>query len=293
MGLYSTLIGKLRAKVGDYKRQKYVEWTGDGSATVFQMPTGTFPVLDVSGTYTVKVNGSTKAEGSDYTFDKLSGTLTLLVAPTDTHVVSVTCFAVHLRDEDWMNVINDVILGMGNDFFIEVTDDSTLVTTAGMLTLDISADFPKAIDVYGLWHRGSSSEEWCSVDNFANYRFDATSKKLHFGSSQDFPVSGQPIKIRLLKAYTLGTAISDTLEVQDKFETILMYGSEERYWQFRYQDVVELVTKRSQENTRSNLQELIMLSDRARRLYEQEKAKLKPAKPPRFIPTYIQGRGRP
>ena len=49
----------------------------------------------------------------------------------------------------------------------------------------------------------------------------------------------------------------------------------------------------TQESSRTPLQELIMLSDRFDRLYEQEKAKLKPGKPARIIPLYKEGGGRP
>lgn len=108
-----------------------------------------------------------------------------------------------------------------------------------------------------------------------------------------FPVTGEYIRLRGLKTYTLGTAVTDTIDVQDKFMTIVEYGCLARYWRWRYKDVIELVTKMATESSRTPLQELIMLSDRFDRLYEQEKAKLKPGKPAHIIPPYKQGGGRP
>ena len=81
--------------------------------------------------------------------------------------------------------------------------------------------------------------------------------------------------------------------MQDKFLTILEYGAIARYWRWRYKSVVELVSKMSQESSRTPLQELIMLSDRFDRLYELEKAKLKPGKPAHIIAPYKNGGGRP
>ena len=116
---------------------------------------------------------------------------------------------------------------------------------------------------------------------------------LYVGRNDVFTVSNELLRIRGLETYTLGTATSDTIDVQDRFLTIVEYGSIARYWRWRYKSVVEVVSKMSIESSRTPLQELIMLSDRFDRLYEIEKAKLKPQKPPRTIPRYLQGGGRP
>jgi hypothetical protein len=81
--------------------------------------------------------------------------------------------------------------------------------------------------------------------------------------------------------------------VQDRFVSLVSKGSQYRYWEHRYPDVIELVSKQTIEGSRTQLQELIMLVDRLKRDFEGERARLKPSKPPRFLPTGLPGRPRP
>ena len=49
----------------------------------------------------------------------------------------------------------------------------------------------------------------------------------------------------------------------------------------------------TQENTRTPLQELIMLADRCDREFNDERARMKPMKPARTIPIFKDGQPRP
>lgn len=282
----------MRNQSGDTRRRVHVDWTGDGSTTVFQMPFDTFPVLDQSGTYVVRVNSVTKTEVTDFTLDKETGTLVFVVAPTNGHAISIDSSAVYMTDDSCLNVTNDVITSLGDDFFKEFLDDTTLVTTANMLSLSLVSSFPTCIAVYDLFHRQNTSENWVPVENYCNWRYDREGNKIYFSDRNAFTVAGELLKIRGLKTYAKGTAVSDTLDVQDRFLTVLEYGFLARYYRWAYKRVIETVSKMMTENTRTPLQELIMLSDRFDRLYEAEKMKLKPAKPPRMIPSYKEGAGR-
>ena len=291
--IYATFIGQLRNQVGDTRRRIHVDWTGDGTTTIFQMPADTFPVLDQVGTYIIKVAGSTKTETTDYTLDKEAGTLTLNSAPTNGQAVTLDSSAVHLTDADWIAVVNNVIASLGDDFWKEFVDSTNFVTTANMLSLSLVASQPKAIAVYEFGYRRNTSEDWRPVEEITNWRYDRDNNIIYVGIRTAFTVASELFRIRGLTTYTLGTVIGDTVDVQDKFMTIVEYGCLARYWRWRYKSVVELVSKMTQENTRTPLQELIMLSDRFDRLYELEKAKLKPGKPARIIPPVKQGGGRP
>lgn len=291
--LYSVLINTLRSKTGDIKRRQHVEFEGDAVTSIFQMPTETFPVFDDPLTVTVAVGGAPQTETTDYTLDDKTGTLTFVSTPGSGVVITIDCFAVHALDADWLELINETVRSLGNDFFREVTDDSLLTTTANMLSLDLTSTFPQAIAVYELWKRDSATEDWRTVGDFSNWRYEQDNNTLYFGRREDFPLANKELKIRLLNGYIIGDEVTDTFDVQDKFLTIIYNGAQERYWEFRYQDVVELVTKQTTEPTRTRLQELMMLADRYRRLYEQEKAKLKPQKPSRIFPVSVQGGGRP
>lgn len=290
---YLEFITPLRNQSGDTRRRVHVDWIGDGSTTIFQMPTDTFPIFDQTGAYVVKVGGSIKTETTDFVLHKNEGTLVLNSAPTNGQEVTLDCSAVYLTDDDWLDIINAVIKSLGDDFWKEFVDSGNFVTTASMLSLDLSADRPNCIAVYEFQHRQNSSDEWMVVENFANWRYDRDNNVIYIGKTSAFSSSGELLRVRGLEGYSLGAATSDTLEVQGKFHTILEYGCLARYFRWRYKSVIELVSKMSSESSRTPLQELIMVSDRFDRLYEIEKAKLKPQKPSRVIPRSLQGGGRP
>ena len=293
--LYSALITQLRNQVGDTHRRIHVDFTGDGTTTVFQLPTDTYPVYDGTGTsaYVLKVGGVTQTENTDYTLDKDSGTIVFITtAPSNGAELTYDAKAVYLTDQNWLDIINAVIYSMGDDFWKEFIDTAH-TATANMLSLSLVSLQANAIAVYEFQRRVATTDDWTPIENDCNWRYDRDNNIIYIGIRDAFTLTGELIRIRGLKKYTIGTAVSDTLDVQDKFLTILEYGSIARYWRYRYKSVVELVSKMTQEASRTPLQELIMLSDRFDRLYEIEKGKLKPGKPAHIIPPYKEGGGRP
>lgn len=291
--LHSALITELRNQTGDTRRRVHVDFTGDGSTTIFQLPVDTFPVLDQTGTYIVKLNGVTQTEGTNYTLDKETGTLVfILAAPTLDYPITFDGSAVYVTDAGWLAIINAAIRSLGDDFWKEFVDDD-IATVANMLTLSLVATNPLCIAVYEFQYRANTGEDWKTVETFANWRYDRENNVIYIGKRDAFGTTGQLLKVRGLKTYTLGTAVTDTVDVQDKFLTIIEYACLARYWRYRYKSVVELISKMSLETSRTPLQELIMLSDRFDRLYETEKAKLKPQKPTRVIPRFLEGGGQP
>ena len=289
---YATFISQLRSQVGDTKRRVHVDWIGDGTTTVFKLPDETFPILDDTTTYTVKLATVAQTETTHYTLDKVTGTLTMITAPTSGTALSIDNIAVYLLDVDWLQVTNDVIKSLGDDFWKEFIDTAH-TATANMLSLSLVSLQANAIAVYEFQRRVATTDDWTSVEEDCNWRYDRDNNIIYIGIRSAFDLTGELLRIRGLKKYTLGTLVSSTLDVQDQYQTVLEYGCIARYWRWRYKSVVELVSKMSQEASRTPLQELIMLSDRFDRLYEIEKGKLKPGKPARIIPLYKQGGGRP
>ena len=291
--LYSALITLLRNQVGDTRRRTHVDFTGDGSTTIFQLPDETFPVLDQAGTYILKVAGTTQTETTNFTLDKDTGTIVFVTtAPTSGQAVTFDASAVYLTDQNWLDIINQVIYSMGDDFWKEFIDTAH-TATANMLSLSLVSLQVNAIAVYEFQRRVATTDDWTPVEEDCNWRYDRDNNIIYIGIRNAFTLTGELIRLRGLKKYTIGTLVSSTLDVQDKFLTILEYGCIARYWRHRYKSVVELVSKMSQEASRPPLQELIMLSDRFDRLYEIEKGKLKPGKPAHIIAPYKNGGGRP
>lgn len=288
---YAAYITQLRNQVGDTARRIHVDWVGDGTTTAFQMPTDTFPVLEDS--YIVKVNGSAKTENTDFTIDRQAGTIIFASAPTDTHAVVIDGSAVYLTDADWVAIINSTVRSLGNDFFKEFVNEDDFTTTALMLSLDLNADEPQCMAVYEFQHRRNSGEDWNPVEDDVNWRYEEDGNIIYIGVRDAFGVTGEQFRIRGLRRYITQTDVDEDIDVQDKYLTVIEYGSIARYWQYRYKNVIDLVSKMSTESTRTPLQELMMLADRFTRDYEAEKAKLKPQKPARLIPVRKEGGGRP
>jgi len=290
---YAQLITQLRNQTGDIRRRIHCDFTGDGSTTIFQLPTDTFPVLDQSGTYILKVAGTTQTETTNFTLDKDAGTIVFVTtAPTNGQAITWDASAVYLTDQNWLDIINQVIYSLGDDFWKEFIDTAH-TATASMLSLSLVSLQANAIAVYEFQRRTATTSDWNPVEEDCNWRYDRDNNIIYIGNIDAFTLTGEYLRIRGLKKYTIGTLVSSTLDVQDKFLTILEYGAIARYWRWRYKSVVELVSKMSQESSRTPLQELIMLSDRFDRLYELEKAKLKPGKPAHIIAPYKNGGGRP
>ena len=250
-------------------------------------------MLDQTGTYTLKVAGSSQTETTNFTLDKNTGTIVFVTtAPTNGQAVAFDGSAVYLTDANWLEIINSAIRSLGDDFFKEFVDAAHTVT-ANMLSLSLVTLQVNCIAVYEFQWRAATTDNWEPVEKYTNWRYDRDGNTIYVGDRDAFDKTGDPLRIRGLKTYTLGTAVTDTIDAQDKFLTLIEYGCIARYWRWRYKSVVELVSKMSQEASRTPLQELIMLSDRFDRLYEIEKGKLKPAKPARIIPPYKEGGGRP
>ena len=290
---YASYITTLRNEVGDVSRPVHVDWIADGATSVFQMPVDTFPVLDQSATYTLKKNGSLLTEGTDYTLDKDAGVIVMASTPSANDALAWDGRAIYLTDASWLAIVQDTIRSLGLDFFKEFTDTTTLTTTYQQTILPLATAFPRVFAVYQFQFQNSPTDRFVGVERYANWRFSREDQPLYSGTPDAFPQTGLPIKIRGLSGYNLGSAVTDTIDVQDMYMTIVQYGSIARYWQWRYKSVIELVSKMTQEPTRTPLQELMMLNDRFQRLYEAEKARLKPAKPARIIPAYKEGGGNP
>ena len=194
--LYSALITELRNQVGDTRRRVHVDFTGDGTTTVFQLPTDTFPVLEQAGTYTVKVATVLQTETTDYTLDKEAGTLVFVTtAPTNGQAVTFDGSAVYLTDVDWLQVINNTIKSLGDDFWKEFVD-SAHTTTANMLSLSLVALQPNCIAVYEFQHRKNTSENWRVVEEYVNWRFDRDNDIIYISDRDALTVTGELLRIR-------------------------------------------------------------------------------------------------
>jgi hypothetical protein len=285
--LISALISELRREAGDIEKTVGATWTADGTTKVLLLPSLTFPVLESS--YSLKLGGVTMTETTQYVLDRESGRIDLVSIPSDGDIIEFEGQRVAMTDEAWLAIVSDSIRTMGESFWKEVTDITTYTTTANMRSLDLDPD-EGWIDVYGLGRYTSGNVDRI---NIANWRFSQDESKLYFGAYDEFNASGQAVYIRGIRRYELPTALGDTLDVQDRYLTVLKYGALASYYRYKIRENIESLAKITQETTRTSMQELIMLIDRYERWYEREVQRLKPAKPARFIPTRVPGKPLP
>lgn len=284
--LYSELIDELRTEAGDLEKTVAVTWTADGTTKVLLMPLLTFPVVESS--YTIKRNGVAIIETTDFAINRETGRIDLVATPTNGDIFEFIGQRAALTDAAWLIIIKDQMRTMGENFWKEVTDITTYTSTANMKSLSLAG--AGWIDIYGLGFYSSSSVDRSGV---SNWRYSQDEAKLYFGAYDEFTQTGKAIYVRGIKRYTLPTVVGDTVDVQDRFLTVLKLGALAAYYRYKIRENIETLGKITQETTRTSMQELIMLIDRYERWYEREVTRLKPAKPARFIPTRVPGKPLP
>lgn len=281
---YGTFIDQLRIQSGDLKKTAGATWTADGSTKVLLLPVLSYPVLAAS--YTMKKNGVNLTETTDFTIDLETGRIDIVSLPANGDIFEFVGTRVSLTDNAWIGIINDVIRAMSEAFFKEVTDSVTFTTTAHMRSLAL-ADFIAVFDI-GYYPTGNTD-----LVNAQNWRFSPDEEKAYFGDYDEFQATGNVVKVRGLKKYTLGALISDTLDMQDRFLGVLKLGCIAQYWRYKIRENVENLAKITQDTTRTGIQELIMLADRYDRWFQIDWQKLSPPRPSHRIPIFNPRKGRP
>lgn len=272
---YGDFIQTLRVQSGDLPKSMAADWVANGETKVLLLPLLTYPV--VADSYTLKLGGVPLTETTDYTINLETGRIDLVDMPSDGDIFEFTGERVSLTDSAWITIVNNVIRSMQEAFFKEVTDIVSYTSSANMRSLAL-AGFIAVYDV-GWFPSGSNNRQ-----DISNWRWSPDEEKLYFGDYYEFTTAGRPMFIRGLKKYTLGTDVDDTLDMQDRFLSVLELGCVARYWRYKIRENVETITKITQETTRTALQEIIMLADRWDRWFQIEWQKLSPPRPSYKIP---------
>ena len=230
---YSTYISKLRIKLHDLSTLERNRWDGDATTTLFQ--TSKRPIKD--GSYLIKVDGVEKTENTDYTLDKDLGLLTFVSAPASgSDNVEMTYRAYILRDDEYLELINNAIDHFRWKFWKEADDTSSITTTKDQYEYDLSS-LTGILYVVNCWYKSSSSSTiWEAIQGLTNWKYLTRQKKLFVNPT--FSTSSLPMKIRYLKSFTKGTAISDDLDIPDEWLLPYEYYIKARYYENRVPEKV-------------------------------------------------------
>ena len=209
---YSQFISKLRVELKDFIRLQRDRWDGDGSTTIF--PLAHVAVKDAS--YVVKVGGAVKVEATDYTIDKDTGLITFTIAPAaGSDNVECTYRSVNVRDEDYVEMINDGIDYFQWKFWEMDTDETTLTTVKDQYEYDCSG-ITGILYVLNSWYKASSgSTVWQAVSGLTNCKYYVGLTKLYVNPT--FSSTGLTMKLLYLKSITKGSTSSATLAIPNKW----------------------------------------------------------------------------
>ena len=223
---YTNFISKLRIELKDLPRLQRDRWDGDASTKIF--PLSAVSVKDAS--YVVKVGGATKVETTDYAIDKDAGIITFVAAPAaGSDNVECTYQSVNIRDEDYLEVINDGIDYFRWKFWRMDTDEDTLTSVKDQYEYDCSG-ITGILYILKAWYKTSSgATTWQEIHGLTNYKYYARLQKLYvdppFGSSDWL------MKLLYLKSFTKGTTVSATLDIPDEWLLPYKFYCYARYYE--------------------------------------------------------------
>ncbi len=213
---YLEFINKLRVELKDFPKLQRDIFDGDGTTLLF--PLSAVPIKD--GSYVVKVAGSTKTEGASnhYTLDRDTGVLEFTSgnAPSSaSDTVVVTYKSLKIRDEDYLELINDAIDHFRWKFWGMAIDTTTLTTVKDQYEYDCSG-ITDILYILNAWVKASSGATvWEAIQGMTNWKYYTELQKLY--TAPTFSTSSLPMKLLFLKSFTKGTATRATLAIPDKW----------------------------------------------------------------------------
>lgn len=282
--LYSDLIAKLRVELKDFEVLHRETFDGDNSTKNFLL--SHIPIKD--GSYTIKDGGSEKTENADYILNKDNGVLTFTTAPaTGPERVEVSYSSVKIRDEDYLTIFNDAIDHFRWKFWKENTDTSTLTTTKDEYEKDISG-LSDILYPLGFWYKSSSgSTVWIAVQGLTNWEWYPRQTKIII--SPPFDTTGLSLKVRYLKSFSKGTAVSDTVDVPDEWILPYKFYCYARYYERLIPEKIHETAAVTTQPSFAPAQVIFNIAEMYYRKADEVANKIAPKLPPLAIKVQHQG----
>ena len=282
--LVSEYILHLRRFAKDLEVLTRDSWDGDGSTVAFR--TKHTPILN--STVTVKTSGTPQAD-SLWTLDLDTGILEFATAPVNgSDNVTLDYKYTNLRDQEWLEVIQNVINKLREKTWTEEIDESTLTTVKGQDDYDLSGVDANIFKVLGLWYKtSSSSNTWISFSLDTNFRFMVEQNTINM--RPPFDIDGYEMRIRILKFFSPPTLVTETLSVSDRFLTTYDYFCIVEYLDRLQLKMVTDLGGKTTEATYKTLTEIGNLRQRMNNEAEARLSRIRPIVPSTKIPTIHQG----
>jgi hypothetical protein len=215
--------------VRDLSKYRGNSWDGDSANLAFQATN--FPILESS--YTVKVGGTVKTEGTHYTLDKDTGLLQFTAgnAPgTGNDNVTLDYKYINQRDNDWLEIYNAVIEDIRDDVYIEAIDDSTLTIVANTYDYSLASIKTTILDILSVETRSTSTEPWSDITlSERSFAYFEDLNKLRI--KPYFTSGGYAVRINYTYAFAEATSVSSTVDVTPKFMNMFNHYAAAYYYQ--------------------------------------------------------------
>ena len=286
-GSYATFISSERRAVGDIFKYTHDEQVGDGATPIYllsESPIGT-------ATLSVKVGGAAKTEGTDYTADYERGVVTFGTAPSTGATATFDYQRVGLTDDSWMQIINDTLNEMDTQFFHEVIDETSSTTVAYQRTYNCPTG---AFDVVNVWTKpvNQPTVDWITLHDYGtNWRYSRDLNQIILGNT--IQEAGLPLRFHYLTGYAQGTSTAGSIDAQDRYKTVVQYGTRQKYWERRMHDKVYINSLVSQDRVPTPLQNVMQLAQYWAKEYQDEAKRLQPQKPVHVWGKVVKGGGIP
>ena len=228
MTTVAQLITKQRRFVRDFSKLTRETWDGDGSTLAFR--TNDNPILEAS--YTVKIGAVVQTETTDYTIDLDNGLVTFKAASVPASGddnVSIDFKYAALRDEDWLEIFNNVIRDIRDSLYSEEIDTTNITTVAKQNEYSLATISTNIVDVLSIAMRTSSSNPWVDLRTLGmGWKYLAEANEIQINPT--FDVAGNAMKIHYLYGFDEVTATTEDVDVPTKwFNVLKLYMAAEYY----------------------------------------------------------------
>ncbi len=218
----SALISQCRREYDDNPKSIRVSRQSNGSVNLFN--TGHFPVLENS--YVVYVSGVVKSETTDYTINRDTGDVQLVVTPANGVEVAVQFKYMEWRDQEWLDAINDGIDSLnGRGFFKQIARvQAPFSFSAGIQKYS----GPSAcVDIYELLVPAGPGVSGNLVKPRVNWSYQQDSNNVIIGNK---PSVSQRAYISYLRALQPSSATSSTVDANDQWLEMIKKSAGSSFW---------------------------------------------------------------
>jgi hypothetical protein len=283
---YNEIITKIRADVGDFPIRRYETANGDGATSLFQLA---HPKV-YEDSYVIKVDGTPQVENTDFTIDKDIGQVLFLTDHIPTggdDNVSFEYQSVNMLDADWIDIINQVLSHWRRKIWIELTDETSLVTVRNQVDYDVATVATDVLTILNLEYRPTSSSPWRDIKADTNVVFYKDLQKIHIRPA--FTISDNEIRIRALRAYVQGTATGSTFEPQDRYQPAIRTMAAALYFERQAAKMLETTAAVSKEKSFESAEVMFKLARQKKESAEVMLKQVRASKPSVTIPNAIAG----